>query len=174
MEPVMTMRRPASGAPIAGVCAALAERTGIDPLIIRVAAILLAVSSGIGLVLYVAGWLLIPREGHDRGILLDTFPALATVPRWALLSILAVALVAVAVPVGQLTPTSSFPAVVIGLVYYFGVYRPRHGRGAIDSRHDRAAGAAPSRTLAVAGQRPPAVPAVRLPGGGCPRGPAPR
>ncbi|WP_175557457.1 PspC domain-containing protein [Raineyella antarctica] len=155
----MTMHRPANGAPIAGVCAALAERTGIDPLIIRVAAILLAVSSGIGLVLYVAGWLLIPREGHDLGILLETFPALATVPRWALLSILAVVLVAVAIPVGQVTPTSSFPAVVIGLVYYFSVYRPRHGRGAIDSRRDRASGTMPpGPPQSPGGALPPARP----------------
>ncbi len=130
MEADKRLHRPASGAPIAGVCAAIAERTGIDPLIIRVAAILLAVSSGIGLVLYLAAWLLIPREGHERGPLLETFPALDQVPRWVRITALVVAVLAVAVPVGQVTSTSLFPAVIIGLVYYFGVHQPRNRRAA--------------------------------------------
>lgn len=128
MDPVTTLQRPAHGAPIAGVCAAVADRTGIDPLVIRVAAVLLAVSSGIGLVLYLAGWMLIPREGHTRGILLETFPGLAGAPRWMLVSVLAVALVLVTVTATRLTSTSLFPAVVIALVYYFGVHRPRRSR----------------------------------------------
>lgn len=132
MEAELTMRRPASGAPIAGVCAAIAERTGIDPLVIRVAAVLFAVSSGIGVVLYLAGWLLIPREGHDRGPVLETFPALSSAPRWLVMGVLAVALLAVGITVSSLTPASLFPALVVGLVYYFGVHRPRQ-RGRAES-----------------------------------------
>ena len=158
MEPVMTMHRPATGAPIAGVCAAVADRTGIDPLIIRVAAILLAVSSGIGLVLYLAGWMLIPREGHDRGILLETFPALARAPRWALGGILAVALVLVAGAAIELTSASLFPAGVIGLVYYFGVHRPRRGRGALRDGQRPPAAVPPAGPQRSAGAMPPPRP----------------
>ena len=158
MEPVMTMHRPATGAPIAGVCAAVADRTGIDPLIIRVAAILLAVSSGIGLVLYLAGWMLIPREGHDRGVLLETAPSLARAPRWALGSILAVALVVVAVIASELTSASLFPAVVSGLVYYFGVYRPRRGRKALRGGPRPPAAAPPADPQRPAGAMPPPRP----------------
>ncbi|WP_194793218.1 PspC domain-containing protein [Raineyella fluvialis] len=128
MEPVITMHRPATGSPIAGVCAAIADRTGIDPLIIRVAAVVLAVSSGMGVVLYLTGWLLIPLEGHERGPLLETFPALSRAPRWALISAVAVAVVAVAAALGSVTSLSFFPAVVLGLVYYFGVHQPRRQR----------------------------------------------
>ncbi|WOQ17930.1 PspC domain-containing protein [Raineyella sp. W15-4] len=128
MEPATTMHRPATGAPIAGVCAAIADRTGIDPLIIRVAAVVLAVSSGMGVVLYLAAWVLIPLEGHERGPLLETFPVLTRAPRWALITAVAVVVVAVAAALGSVTSLSLFPAVVLGLVYYFGVHRPRRER----------------------------------------------
>lgn len=148
MDPVTTLQRPAHGAPIAGVCAAVADRTGIDPLVIRVAAVLLAVSSGIGLVLYLAGWLLIPREGHEQGILLETFPGLAGAPRWVLVTVLAVALVLVTVTANELTSTSLFPAVVVALVYYFGVHRPRRSRELrADSRPPTATGAQHAGTM---------------------------
>lgn len=128
MEPAISMHRPATGTPIAGVCAAIADRTGIDPLIIRVAAVVLAVSSGMGVVLYLAGWVLIPLEGHERGPLLETFPALTRAPRWVLISAVALAVVAVAAALGSVTSLSLFPAIVLGLVYYFGVHRPRRER----------------------------------------------
>lgn len=154
MDPVTTLHRPAQGAPIAGVCAAVADRTGIDPLIIRVAAVLLAVSSGIGLVLYLAGWLLIPREGHSQGILLETFPGLAGAPRWMVLSVLGVALVLVSVTANRLTSTSLFPALIIGLVYYFGVHRPRRSRELREARPEPPAAAGPWS----AGTMPPSRP----------------
>lgn len=128
MEPVITMHRPATGTPIAGVCAAIADRTGIDPLIIRVAAVVLAVSSGMGVVLYLAAWVLIPLEGHERGPLLETFPTLTRAPRWVLITAVALVVVAVAAALGSVTSLSFFPAVVLGLVYYFGVHRPRRER----------------------------------------------
>jgi signal transduction histidine kinase/phage shock protein PspC (stress-responsive transcriptional regulator) len=51
---------------IAGVAAGLAERLGRDPLLIRGAFVLLALAGGTGLVLYVAGWLLLaPKKGAE-------------------------------------------------------------------------------------------------------------
>lgn len=128
MDPVLTMHRPATGAPIAGVCAAIADRTGIDPVIIRVAAALLAVSSGIGVVLYLVAWLLIPREGQDRGILLTHLPALARAPRWVLIVTIAVAVVLVASALGQVAPTTFFPPLILVALWYFGVHRPGQSR----------------------------------------------
>lgn len=48
---------------MAGVCAGVAQYLGIDPVILRVLVVVLALFGGSGLVLYAAGWLLIPDEG---------------------------------------------------------------------------------------------------------------
>jgi phage shock protein PspC (stress-responsive transcriptional regulator) len=51
---------------IAGVCAGLGRRLGIDPIIIRVAFVAAAVSGGIGVALYLVAWALMPLEGSDE------------------------------------------------------------------------------------------------------------
>lgn len=45
---------------IGGVCAGLAHRLGVDPLLIRALMIVLTIAGGFGLVLYVMAWLLLP------------------------------------------------------------------------------------------------------------------
>ena len=47
---------------IAGVCGGLAEYFNIDAILIRVLFVLLAVLGGSGLVLYVAMWIIVPKE----------------------------------------------------------------------------------------------------------------
>ncbi len=63
------LRRPFEGRAIAGVAAGLGRRFEISPTWFRVAFILLALFGGIGVVLYVIGWLLIPDEGSDEPII---------------------------------------------------------------------------------------------------------
>jgi phage shock protein PspC (stress-responsive transcriptional regulator) len=46
---------------VGGVCGGVAERTGIDPTVIRVVAVVLAVFGGLGVLLYGLGWLLLPE-----------------------------------------------------------------------------------------------------------------
>ena len=50
---------------IAGVAGGLGHHLDIDPLIIRVGFVVLSFFGGVGILLYVAGWLLIPEEGND-------------------------------------------------------------------------------------------------------------
>ena len=47
-----------------GVCASLGRATGTDPVLWRVLVVVLTFFGGSGLVLYLAGWLLIPEEGR--------------------------------------------------------------------------------------------------------------
>ena len=56
------LRRPAEGRMIAGVAAGVARSLGINPVIVRVAFLVLALAGGAGVPLYIAGWLLIPDE----------------------------------------------------------------------------------------------------------------
>jgi phage shock protein PspC (stress-responsive transcriptional regulator) len=52
---------------IAGVCGGLAEHFRIDPIIVRVAAVALVFAGGAGLLLYLAGVLLVPEADADEG-----------------------------------------------------------------------------------------------------------
>ena len=47
---------------VAGVCGGLAEYFNLDVTLIRVLFVLLAVLGGSGLVIYVAMWIIVPRE----------------------------------------------------------------------------------------------------------------
>lgn len=59
------LRRSRTDRKVAGVCGGLAAYLGIDPVILRVVAVVLAVFGGSGLLLYAVGWLLVPEEGTD-------------------------------------------------------------------------------------------------------------
>jgi phage shock protein PspC (stress-responsive transcriptional regulator) len=63
-----TLRRPAEGRMIAGVAAGVARSFGIDPVIVRVAFLVLALAGGAGVPLYIAGWLLIPDEVSGESV----------------------------------------------------------------------------------------------------------
>jgi phage shock protein PspC (stress-responsive transcriptional regulator) len=48
---------------IAGVSAAVARRYSIDPILVRIAFVVATIFGGIGILLYLLGWLLLPEEG---------------------------------------------------------------------------------------------------------------
>ncbi|HEY8482079.1 MAG TPA: PspC domain-containing protein [Spirillospora sp.] len=75
------MHRSAEGGLVAGVCRGLAEHLGVDVLVVRVAFVLLTMTSGLGIAAYAGFWLLVPaperpdgakarRRGRDWGQLL--------------------------------------------------------------------------------------------------------
>ncbi|MGI5470400.1 PspC domain-containing protein [Streptomyces sp. CA-132043] len=51
---------------VGGVCGGLGRHWDLDPVIFRIVLAVLAVSSGIGLIVYGLAWLLIPAEGEDE------------------------------------------------------------------------------------------------------------
>ncbi len=55
--------RPQQGRYLAGVCAALGRATNTDPVLWRVLLAVLGVLTGVGVLLYLIGWLMIPAEG---------------------------------------------------------------------------------------------------------------
>jgi phage shock protein C len=54
---------------IGGVCGGLGRYLGVDPVLLRIAFVILAVAGGGGIILYIVSWILIPeqREGEDLG-----------------------------------------------------------------------------------------------------------
>ncbi|GLW05519.1 histidine kinase [Microtetraspora sp. NBRC 13810] len=66
--PFPRLTRPVEGRLVAGVAQGAAQQLGLDPVVIRLAFVLLTVVSGIGVVAYVALWVFTPRrpfEGHE-------------------------------------------------------------------------------------------------------------
>jgi phage shock protein PspC (stress-responsive transcriptional regulator) len=62
------LRRPYQDRMLAGVAAGLARYFGVDPIIVRIAFVVLTVVGGAGIPLYLAGLLLIPEEGSNQSI----------------------------------------------------------------------------------------------------------
>ncbi len=56
---------------LAGVADGLADYFDVDTTLVRVGFVALALFGGVGVPLYLAGWLLIPDEGSDRSVAED-------------------------------------------------------------------------------------------------------
>ncbi len=57
------LRRTREPKMIAGVCAGFGRYTGLDPVLFRVALVVLAFFGGVGAIIYLAGWLFLPADG---------------------------------------------------------------------------------------------------------------
>ncbi|WP_161971560.1 PspC domain-containing protein [Acidipropionibacterium jensenii] len=113
-----------------GVCRGLARYWDVDPLLVRVLAALLALSAGIGVVLYAAAWVLMPTT-QGRSIADQRTPRLTRLRGWQM-TVLLIAVWALAMPVlGHLTPFGVGPVVVLAIGYWL-VRRARR-RAAVQS-----------------------------------------
>jgi phage shock protein C len=63
-----SLHRPSSDRMIAGVAAGFAEYLDVDVTVVRIVIAALVVVGGVGIALYIAGWLLMPNEGSERSI----------------------------------------------------------------------------------------------------------
>jgi phage shock protein PspC (stress-responsive transcriptional regulator) len=57
-----------NGRMLAGVAAGLADWFDVDPTLVRVAFLALALLGGVAVPIYLAAWLLIPEEGSDVSV----------------------------------------------------------------------------------------------------------
>ncbi|TDT34202.1 PspC domain-containing protein [Naumannella halotolerans] len=124
-QPVLRRRR--DGGVVAGVCRGVADRYRIDPTLVRLAAVLLALSGGVGLVLYGLGVLLLPREGEQAPVE-RYLPGASSWPAWVWAIFTVLACIVVAAVLGPVLPFGVMPAVVLAAVWYFGYHRSRHRR----------------------------------------------
>jgi phage shock protein C len=56
------LRRSRDDRVLAGVCGGLGKYLGVDPVLIRIAAVILVFAGGAGILLYIIGWIAIPEE----------------------------------------------------------------------------------------------------------------
>ena len=129
MSSIWTIRRSTSDVKLAGLCGGIAKHWGVDPVLVRVGFALLALSAGMGVVLYLAGWLLLPVEGKDKAPVDDLFGEAARKwPKEVWIAVVTLACVAMFAIFGSISPFSIGPAVVIAVIWYFGFYKPRQAK----------------------------------------------
>src|SRR6476659_8688950 len=132
MSSIWTIRRSATDAKLAGLCGGVAQHWRVDPLLVRVGWVLLALSGGVGLVLYLAGWLLIPLEGKAKAPVEDLFgESVRRWPRELWITLIVIASLAMSMIFGWLSPFTIGPAIVIAVIWYFGFYKGRHDRRSV-------------------------------------------
>lgn len=118
------LSRPRDGAVFGGVCAGVARRLGIDPTVLRVIAVVTTIFlGGLGVALYVAGLLLLPRDREQYSPLTRVIPPLRRVPP----VVLAVIVMAIAVIItwGSGSGAVLVPLAIIAVVLWFAVFRKR-------------------------------------------------
>lgn len=60
--------RPFQDRMLAGVAVGIARYLGVDVTVVRIVLAVLTVVGGVGVPIYLAGWLLIPEEGREQSI----------------------------------------------------------------------------------------------------------
>jgi phage shock protein PspC (stress-responsive transcriptional regulator) len=103
----ITWRRSSTDRMIGGVCGGIARRYGIDPAILRVAAVVSVFAGGLGLLGYPALWLLLPR---------DVDPPVPTLTRsvWKLILGVLLGVAAVASAIAWLANLGGLTGLIVG------------------------------------------------------------
>jgi phage shock protein C len=64
--PQRVVRRSRSERLLAGVCGGVGRYLGVDPVLLRIAFIILTLANGLGVIAYVVAWVAIPEERPDQ------------------------------------------------------------------------------------------------------------
>jgi phage shock protein PspC (stress-responsive transcriptional regulator) len=127
--------RPREGRMLAGVCAGVADRWGLDITLVRISAVVLSLFSGVGIVVYVAAWLLTPSVDHPAPLAADSDLAARFRDRRVLRRLLTIALVVIAAGIlfsAVHTPWFGVPiGLLVGLAVLAVLFGTRLGRWAV-------------------------------------------
>jgi phage shock protein C len=73
-RPGRLLRRSSDDKVLAGVCGGLGRHLGVDPVLLRIAAVVLALANGLGVIAYVIAWIVIPEERPGQDLAIDARP----------------------------------------------------------------------------------------------------
>ncbi len=116
------LERLRSGRAIAGVAAGLARYLGIDVAWVRIGFVVSALFGGMGLLLYLIGWLAIPEEGATDSIAVDRTGNFQNAGSWIGIGLIALAAMIVIGNTGLIAGELMFAAILIvaGVLLYRG------------------------------------------------------
>ncbi|MCY4367988.1 MAG: PspC domain-containing protein [bacterium] len=165
-----SLHRPDEGRWLAGVASGLGLRFGVPVWINRIAFALLCFAGGLGALLYVAGWLLIPREGEADAIV-QGWLGTGQARRWVGVTLVGLAVIIMASETGLIRSDLAFAVVLIGLgvmLYRGDLSREHHQQDVAPSSSEAAASASeqakpPVSEDAPSGRTPPESPAPTPP-----------
>ena len=112
---IRRVRRSRQDRVIGGVCGGLGRYLEVDPVLLRIAAVALALSGGLGVLAYIIAWIVIPEETGDEPVLVqgrDNRHGLALVVGAALVALGGLLLVQQMVP--WFGAAFFWPVVVVG------------------------------------------------------------
>lgn len=151
---VLDLRRSTADAPIGGVAGGIAEHFGIDPLLVRIAFVVLVLVGGSSLILYLGLWLVLPKDDGTASHLARALNLTENEPQLRRIGIIAVAIVAALSFVGDVSVgwfgarDAVWLLVLVGLiVWVFSVWPSRSG--------GQSASATPPATPDTPSARPP-------------------
>ena len=134
LRTITDMQRSRSDALLGGVCTGAARYLNLDPVIIRIAFVVMTFIGGSGLILYVAAWFFLPTEDAagipGRSVAADWFNLEGNEERVRVGGMIAAGVVAVLAVVGDSGWGWGFPwwLFPIGLVLFFAVFLPKRRR----------------------------------------------
>ncbi|WP_341717570.1 PspC domain-containing protein [Micromonospora sp. FIMYZ51] len=155
--------RPRDGRYLAGVCAAVGRATNTDPVLWRVLLAVLGFFGGVGILVYVAAWLIIPNEGDTA----SPVESMLGRGRSSMSPITVIVLsILVAVSFGYIV-TDAFRAVLLGAAILVGgaLLLNRQQREPRPGEPPATPWAAPTAPWAATGPVPPGTPTAPVPPG---------
>ncbi len=107
---------------LGGVAAGIAGYFNVEAWLIRLAFFLLVFAGGLGILLYLAGWLVIPEEGSDDSIVEGWVQGISTGPAWIGVALIVIAAIWIlsSLNVGGSGVLVAFALLGIGILLYLG------------------------------------------------------
>ena len=129
---ITDVKRPTDDRMVAGVCAGIAKHLNIDPVILRVVLAALTFVGFAGVILYLAGWFLLPPEDEEKSVAAQWFKLDENEEQFRVVGLIAAGVLAITAGTGVLGGDWGQPFPWFGLIalaaIYFWIIRPAQKR----------------------------------------------
>lgn len=119
---ITDVKRPTDDRMVAGVCAGIAKHLNIDPVILRVVLAALTFVGFAGVILYLAGWFLLPSEDEEKSVAAQWFKLDENEEQFRVVGLIAAGVLAITAGTGVLGGDWGQPFPWFGLIALAGIY----------------------------------------------------